>query len=238
MILMMGRMAARAVTSGVSAATKNSEPPGKGKPPEYNSFAIAVAVGLIAVVAIASIAGGQLVAWITPVAVVIGLVLLGGMWVSAFSGDKAKVRRITDIPGNPNVVPSARELNEYYESLKAPAKEPEADLASMVEEAKRELASQPPREYKSLAMIFAEEEAKIRRKRVNDILHADCPTCATPADGFCTFQPGQSVVMLDEGIIVHSTRVSYALKTRTASLEDVKAQFEGRIPEDIIAGAL
>lgn len=239
---MIGMMIGRAALRGAASATsKGATPPKDVKPTPCHPLAIVIVLaGLAAIVAASLADGGQVVGWITPAAVVMGLVILGGMFAAGVSESKVKIAKIKDIPGNQNAVPSAAELNAYYATLRAevPEKPKTYDMADFVKEAKRELASQPKREYKSLNLILAEEEVKIRRQRVNDILKADCPTCEGRSEGFCTFQPGQSVVRLDEGIIIHSTRVSYALKMRLAKLDDVKAQFKGSIPQDIIAGAL
>lgn len=228
---MIGMMIGRAVLRGAAGATsKGATPPKDVKPTPCHPAAIGIAVGLFLIVVIASMAGGgQVVGWITPVACLMGLVLLGGMFFSGAGEAKATARKIEDIPGNPNkTVPTAAELNAYYETLKAkPAKPP------LVEEVRP-----APRKYVTMRELLSQEEDRIRHGRVNDILKADCPVCTTPTDGFCTFHPGQPVVQLEEGIIVHRQRVSNALRTSTAKLSDVKAQFNGTIPDAIMADAI
>lgn len=233
---MIGMMIGRAVLRGAAGATsKGATPPKDVKPTPCHPAAIAIAVGLFLVIVIASLAGGgQVVGWITPVACIMGLVLLGGMFFSGAGEAKATARKIEDIPGSPNPpVPSAAELNAYYETLRQRPErdEPPTFLGVPLSEIKKGT-------YKTVAQLRAEDDAEIRHNRVTDILKAECPVCTTHAGGFCTFHPGQRVVKLDEGIIIHSERLSAALKTGVANLRDVKAQFNGTIPEDIMADAL
>ena len=87
-------------------------------------------------------------------------------------------------------------------------------------------------------MISTIRQARDDRERLNrvaGVLVSPCPACGTRGALSCSAVPGLGGYLLDRkrGLAVHGARIGHAVKTRTASPEDVAAQFPDGIPADV-----
>lgn len=193
-----------------------------------------ILMGFIALIVGLSMAnGGQVVSVITPLAIVMGLVVLGGTFIAGCLSAKSTSARLDQIPDKPTAQETTAELREAVEQR--------SSVAVLDRPVKTAPAPAPARtRLASRAEVLSEADLDARMVRMAQILIADCPACTARSAVFCTFQPGQQVTVLDRerGIIVHDARIGNALKTHTAKLEDVNAQFEGNIPDSVWRHAL
>ncbi len=208
------RVAGKAISNAPAVDAQDA------KPLPVGPFAVAISVGILVLIVGLSMAnGGQVVSVITPLSIVIGLVLLGGLFATCLKGAQGTRANLDKIPDIPTPRQETAELRRAVQQRSSVA-----------------VLDRPL----TLAQIQAEADLDARMVRMAQILIAECPTCTAGEATFCTFQPGQRVTILDRerGIIVHDARIGNALKTHTAKLEDVNAQFEGQIPDSVWSAAL
>ncbi len=220
---------------------KNAVDPKDVKPTECGPFVVGVIVGLLILIVGLSLAnGGQVVAIITPIAALMGLLILGGVMAGAGQGTKSKSKALKDFP----VLPTQRQeadrlrtaISERTGVIDRPAKAPPEPVLARPEP----VLARPEPMVATRAQVLSEEDLNERMVRVAQIMLAKCPTCTAHDEQFCTFQPGQPVTVLDRerGIIVHDSRVGFAVKAKTARVTDVIAQYGGRIPDSVWEYAL
>jgi hypothetical protein len=166
---------------------------------------------------------------ITPLAVVIGILLLGGILGACFSGTKSSVPDIR-APDNGQLRVDA--LRQRAQQLSAPKEAPVTNFPTMAQ--LRTEATAPAR-LPTMNEVYAEKAADTRLTRVAAILVDECPTCTAGSGVFCTFHPGQVVHLIDRerSIVVHSSRIGKAVKSGHAKINDVVAQFDNNVPDDV-----
>jgi hypothetical protein len=79
-----------------------------------------------------------------------------------------------------------------------------------------------------------------RLHRVADLLNVTCPLCSSAPGVSCAVKSGNMHYLLDEerGLIAHGLRIQKAVAEGEAGVDDVVAQFDGRVPESLWAGLL
>jgi hypothetical protein len=77
-------------------------------------------------------------------------------------------------------------------------------------------------------------------KRIAGILLATCPVCGAGEAEFCKYTEGVPAVVLDRErrITVHGARIGVAVKQGTSQVQDVVAQFDGKVPDEVWTAAL
>lgn len=237
---MLGFLAARAATGAVGAATKNGTPANEVKPTPCHPFAITIVIGILVFIVLTSLHGVNPL--ITPLSIVAGLVVLGGIFASGVSDARKSTQALKAMPNPEDKLHEAQAFRAAMErraaapAITRPAPSPEPAPVDA-----RATTPAPPRpRLTTLAEIRADELDNERCTRMAHIMMAECPVCTAPGAGFCAFHPGQEVTILDKdrGIIVHTARIGRAIKTRNADVEDVKAQFNGKIPAKVWEYAL
>jgi hypothetical protein len=185
---------------------------------------------------------------ITPLSILAGLLILGGVFVTGITQSEPKRTHLLELPELPTPWQETQELRRAVQARSSVAVLPPPVQAPPAPAPARPRASTPtvtlPVRTKVRTVtrkeLLADADLDARMLRIAQIMMADCPTCTAKKAVFCTFQPGQRVTVLDRErhIVVHDSRVGNALKTHTASVEDVNAQFEGKIPDSVWRHAL
>ena len=87
------------------------------------------------------------------------------------------------------------------------------------------------------AQLHAYDEAVAEReRRVKDILAAVCPVCGMQNSACCSSAaPDKPVYVLDRwtSTWAHGARIGAAIRSNSASMQDVAAQFKGHVPADV-----
>ena len=211
------------------------------KPTPCHPLIVAVVVGIIGFIFFPSMHGVNPA--ITLLSVVIGVLLLGGILGACFSGTKSSVPNIR-APDNGHLrVDALRQRaqqlscpDQRFDIPKAatmtnPAPAPSPTRLPTFDEVLRGHPATAP----TMAQLRAEEHVNARLMRVAAILVDECPTCTAGSGVFCTFHPGQVVHLIDRerSIVVHSSRIGKAVKSGHAKINDVVAQFDNNVPDDV-----
>lgn len=241
MIFQIGRAAGKGIGNAMSGKGVD---PKDVKPTEVGGAVVGLLVaGVVLIIVISLAHGGQVTSLITPIAVILGLLVLGGILAAACSGTQPQHRSLVNLQLPPTPYEETVRLREAVRERSCEPERPKvpSPAALTVEPV---VAPAPPRteprHFPTFKQIIREDAENIRLMRVAAILVDECPSCTAKSSQFCTFHPGQLVHVLDRerSIVVHGSRIGNSLKAGHAKIEDVKAQFNGTIPDDVLRSAL
>lgn len=90
------------------------------------------------------------------------------------------------------------------------------------------------------AQIRLDAEDDARLLRIAAILVQSCPFCGAGEAELCVPIEGYKWYALDRarGIYAHPMRIAKAIGNKSAELEDVLAQFDNQMPEDIMVSLI
>jgi len=86
-----------------------------------------------------------------------------------------------------------------------------------------------------------EQAAELKRtRRVAGVLGTRCSMCGSVPGVSCAMTPGVVIYLLDakRDLYAHGIRIQRAISEGTATLDDVIAQFDGSVPESLLASLL
>jgi hypothetical protein len=182
---------------------------------------------------------GPLVMVLIPLA--LGLLLLGGILVSgAAEADRAK-RKLRNLPSAPTAADEARAT--ALMRAQAAGWQFRGDTATLPlpkpPQARPRPAQTRPR-VATRAQIKLDAEEDERLLRIAAIIVQSCPFCGGEEGGLCYPIEGYKWYALDRarGIYAHPMRIAKAIGNKSAELEDVLAQFDGNMPEEIMVSLL
>jgi hypothetical protein len=232
---MLGFMLARGLGNAAGNALKDKGTDAKDvKPTPCSPWIVGAVVMIIGFIFITSMNGVNPA--ITPLAIVIGVLLLGGMLGACFSGAKSSVPDIR-APDNGQLRVDA--LRQHAQQLSCPDQRFDipkaATMTNFPTMAQLRAEATAPARLPTMNEVYAEKAADARIRRVAAILVDECPTCTAGSGVFCTFHPGQVVHLIDRerSIVVHSSRIGKAVKSGHAKINDVVAQFDNNVPDDV-----
>jgi len=204
-------------------------------------------VGPVAMVLIIAISIGAMLLGTTHhtvmllVPLVIAAIIFGSVIIGAAAG-YTPTPKLDDYP----VGPTPEDHIETTRRMEARATQLRGENIDQLRQlqAERPLIEMKQRNRPPITTLAKEREREkqqdIRLRRVAAILVAPCPECEAPEAGFCTFVQDASVYLLDRdrAIVAHAKRIGYSMKRGWATIEDVKAQFNGTLPDDVTEAAL
>jgi hypothetical protein len=79
-----------------------------------------------------------------------------------------------------------------------------------------------------------------RLARVHAVLHASCPMCGSIYGVSCAVTPGVTHYLLDDSreLFAHGLRIQKGLELGWINMDDLIAQFDGKVPESLLASLL
>jgi hypothetical protein len=92
----------------------------------------------------------------------------------------------------------------------------------------------------TLRRQLSDADLEARMLRVAAILIQPCPVCSALGGQSCPSVPDQPAYLLDRDrhLIAHGRRIGFAVKQGTASVQDVVAQFDNHVPDEVWEMAL
>lgn len=212
---------------------KASTPASEVKPttgPVVGTAILVTSVVVIGVMMVNGLNNGMLIACI----VGFSALILGSLFVRGVYGELHKQDQIRTLPAPPRQEYTATQLRERASLITVTPRVviPEAPRA-------RE-ATLPPRVVMTYKQVQADRELDERMLRIAAIIVARCPACNAGEAEFCTFLPDEPTYLLDRDrtIVAHGKRIGNAVKTHTAKVTEVVAQFNGHVPDDVWQAAL
>lgn len=87
----------------------------------------------------------------------------------------------------------------------------------------------------TVRQLREDKDEDTRLMRVAAILVSACPECESEEAELCRPIEGVTWYALDQprGLFAHARRIGSAVRTRTAKIEDVVAQFDGNVPDNV-----
>lgn len=154
--------------------------------------------------------------------------ILGSLFIRGVSGARQKQVKLRSIPA-PRREYTATQLRERASLITVAPRVVKPDVTPI-----------DPRQVVTYKQIRTDRELDARMLRVAAILVAPCPACGAGEAEFCTFLPDEPTYMLDSDrtIVAHGKRIGNAVKTHTAKVTEVVAQFNGHVPDDVWEAAL
>lgn len=202
--------------------------PGNYIPGFIRALVIILSAAAIVFMMIHGLSNGLLFACI----IVFTLLIAGGWLLRGGFRDSAVKSVLPDSSSPGNARYSAQELRERADRL-ASAVVPE------------DTATEPPvpaaRPVRTYRQMLSDRDLDERMKRVAGILIAPCPACGQTEPGLvCKPLDGMEMYLLDRdrALIAHGARIGAAIRTGTARVTDVVAQFDGTVPDDVWEHAL
>lgn len=226
-----------AVRSAGRAGNRKAEP----KPPRPPSqagplVAVIIVVTGIAVVIIGVGRLGPLAMLLIPV--ILGLLILGGILVGGAAGanraNREAGRRLSHVP----VVPSASDEARKTALMRAQAAgwRFSGDTATLPLPKPPQVRPEPAvRGVTTRRRITLDAGDDARLLRVAAILVQPCPFCGVGEGELCKPVEDYKWYALDgrRGIYAHPMRIARAVSLKSAKLEDVTAQFDDKVPDQI-----
>lgn len=176
------------------------------------------------------------------------VLILGSLFVRGVQEASGQGKQINSTP--PISIPETQLYNA--QRLRARAKQIQTTMPPVLAQHQR-LSSPPvvheppavpkPRPAPNVVLgkdLRNDRDLHERMMRIARILIAPCPVCKAGEAEFCTFVPDINVYLLDRqrSIVVHGARIGNAIKLHTTDVDDVTAQFEGKVPDDVWETAL
>jgi hypothetical protein len=99
---------------------------------------------------------------------------------------------------------------------------------------------EPKPEIMTVSAMRQRAKQITRLKRVHAILTASCPVCGSLYGVSCKVTPGVTHYVLDteRELYGHGLRIQKSIQKGFANLDDVVAQFDGNVPESLLASLL
>jgi hypothetical protein len=166
----------------------------------------------------------------------LGLFILGGVFLSSAMASGRAQRKIRDLPTIAAAADEARKTLEMRAQAAGWQFRGDTAVRALPKppQARPRPAQQRPRVItRRQIMLDAEDDARLLR--IAAILVQPCPFCGAEEGGLCLPVEGCKWYALDRarGIYAHPMRIAKAIGSKSAELEDVLAQFDGNLPEDI-----
>ena len=215
---------------------------GNGIPAGVIAVIVMISLVVTGVMMVTGLKDGLLTACI----IVFPVLIFGGWFfvgVSESSKARAQLRELPSLPNPETELHRTQAMRERVSQLSA-VKVPErpSPAPETVAPARPEpVAAVPrPRTVKTYRQLLGDRELTERMRRIAGILLADCPVCEAGEAEFCSYRPDAMVSVLDRQrqIVVHHARIGHAVKTGTAKVTDVVAQYDGHVPDSVWETAL
>lgn len=98
----------------------------------------------------------------------------------------------------------------------------------------------PKPEIMTVGQMRQRAEQIKRLARVHAVLHASCPMCGSIYGVSCAVKPGVTHYLLDADreLFAHGLRIQKGLELGFINMNDLIAQFDGNVPESLLASLL
>lgn len=149
--------------------------------------------------------------------------------------DNQDLRRLPDRPQGPLFSPTDMRLRATQLSSRQGQSAPKGGTAVLL----KAPPSAAPRTV-TVRQLQQDKDEDTRLMRVAAILVVGCPLCQAQDTELCEPIADQVWCQLDgqRGIFAHPQRIGFAIKARIANVEDIVAQFEGSVPDEVWEAAL